>query len=193
MPERVIAQLEPLLGEKAHFLHAPRALLPRYSLLAEERVPRRRTRKEAERRTLPPVGMLLAEREPDADPAVRVDLQLAVLLDPRSNRLGRCIVERGTATGDVLAGISRLLVDQLRHRDRPVAAIVQQLEVAPEVIGRTAPATVVVGDQVILEDRDAAGLVRWTRRQRNCAAPAEVLRARRRRRLERRDKYVFTI
>src|SRR5205814_6794232 len=75
--------------------------------------------------------MRLFEIEPDADAARRIDLQPAVVLDV-AELLGRRVVENENDGRYSLRQIE-ILVEHVGHVHRPVAAIVQQLEILAEL------------------------------------------------------------
>lgn len=92
MPERVVADLEAVVGEEFHLREAPGCLLAVDSLVAEEGVAGGGAWEKAEDARLGPVRVLLIEIEPDPHGALRVDLELAVALDV-AELAGGCVVE----------------------------------------------------------------------------------------------------
>ena len=144
VPERVPAQLEPLLREETKLPEAPLGLLPLDPFLAEKRMPGGAARQYAERRPVPPVRMLLVECEPDADGAVRIDLECSVVIDVAELRRTRVI--EGEYHRRLPRGQIDLLVDHLSDGHRAIAARVQPLEVTPKVIALYVPPAVAVAE-----------------------------------------------
>src|SRR5687767_3775974 len=102
--------------------------------------------------------MLSCEGKPYTDRARRVDLQHSIPLDvaelPR-----RCVIE-GEDDWRQAVGQVDPAVDHLRHRHRPVPALVENLEVAAEGRWAALPPAIGLADQMILEHRNAADFVR---------------------------------
>src|SRR5206468_12822390 len=102
--------------------------LRRVLALVEELVRARRTGQHEERGRAAEVGFLLEERFEDADRALRVDLELAVLLEvPELS--GRRIVE-GEDDGRGAGGHRDLAFDDAGQALQAIAARVERLEVA---------------------------------------------------------------
>ena len=128
--ERVVAQLVALLVQELHLLVAPLRLLPLDPLVAEERAARPAPPGSMQNTALRgQSGCLLGEVLEDADRARRVDLELAVALDVAELRRRR-VVEHEHDRRDPLRQLLDLLVDDVGHVHRAVAALVQLLEVA---------------------------------------------------------------
>lgn len=102
--------------------------------------------------------MSLPELEPDADPALRIDLQLAVLLDV-AELTGRCIIENEDDRGQTARKVDPA-VQKLRDGDRSIAFLVDEFQIAPEVIAITRVQRVVIGYQVVLDYRNLSQLIR---------------------------------
>ena len=105
-----------------------------------------------------PIRVLLVERRQDSDGRRRIDLELSVLLDVAELRW-RCVVEH-EHDRRLPGGQIDLLVDHLRHVDRAIASTVHRLQVAAEPLLRALVQPVLVDDEVVLENGNAAELVR---------------------------------
>jgi hypothetical protein len=191
----MVAQLEAVLRQPAHLLVPPRSILSLDAAIAEEGPAGLGAGQHAERRLARPVGPLALEVEPDSDGAARIDLERAILPLDVAELAGRGVVE-GEYHRRVAGRQIDAAVDELGDRDRPVAAIVQHLEVAAEVGPLARPAALLVADEVIHEDRHAAVFVRrqigaaalaWPHMSRRRLEAAESIRRGRPRRQRTRD------
>src|SRR5690606_33731580 len=106
-----------------------------------------------------PLRVGAGEVEPDPQAARRVDLQLAVLLYVAELRRGG-VVEGDDHRRDAARQI-QLAVEHLLHRHWAEAAVVEHLQVAPELAALALVPGVLVADQVVLDHHDPAQLVRF--------------------------------
>src|SRR5579871_6875783 len=149
----MIAELKPLGRKKLQLAITPRRFLPLDSAIPEERVASGGRRKQAEGCAIGPIRVGSMESEPNPNSRSRVDYQLPTLIDiPELRRRGivECEHDRTLPLRERVA-----VIDELRDGDRSEAVIVEQLQISAEVLPLDRPARFVVGDEVILEDRDA--------------------------------------
>src|SRR5262245_59933987 len=101
-----------------------------------------------------PIGVPRGEVEPDADGALRIDLELSIALEvPELPR--RSVVEGHNDRTRARRQVD-LAIDKLGNRDRAVTLLIEQLEIPAEAVPGAAPATVLLRDQMVFQNRYAA-------------------------------------
>src|SRR5438132_7374122 len=127
----MIAQLESVVSKPFHLPESPLRFLPLNAAIPKKIVSRVGAGKKTEYRLVVPVGMRLPEIEPDPNAARRIYLELAIVLDV-PELFWRSIVEH-EYDGRNSSRQVELLVQHIRHVHGSVTAIVQQLEILPEL------------------------------------------------------------
>ena len=154
VPEGVVADLVPVGHEELE-------LLSGVFVLVEELVRTAGSRQHVERRGPAEIGTLTDERLQHPDARLGIDLELTVARDIAELAWRRVVEredDRRRAGRDVDAS-----VEQIVEGEQPVTARVEGLQIAAEILGRPRPPLLGVVDLVVLEDHDAAELVRRER------------------------------